>query len=180
MLPFGQKIIEQDIVPIEVEYINFDDDIKKGILEVHKEVKDEVVSIFKEIKDINFPIYQIFPIVIFNFSDKESIIANNTSSFNFRFVAGSKKFSDHAIGLAIDINPKQNPWVHPSALNLFKYEVGVKGTIEVGSDIVAIFEKYGWSWGGYWKNPDYQHFYKGGEINNKIKSELLEKIEKFT
>ena len=96
---------------------------------------------------------------------------------NGLFVSGTTKLSDHAIGLAIDINPKQNPWVHPSALNKFPYILGEKGTIEKGDDVVSIFEKYGWSWGGNWRNPDYQHFFKGGDVNKRVKNKLYDDLD---
>jgi hypothetical protein len=66
----------------------------------------------------------------------------------------------------------QNPWIHTSALNKYIYKPGEKGTIESSSDVVNIFKKFGWSWGGDWKNPDYQHFFKGGDINKNIKNKL--------
>jgi len=168
----GKSIIDKDIVLIEVSFINFDGDEDKGVLEVHKNIKDEVINIFKEIKELRFPIFKMETIDKYDYNDKKSVLSNNSSSYNFRFISNSNKLSDHAIGLAIDINPKQNPWLHPSSINKFPYIPGEKGTIENSSEIVNIFKKYGWSWGGDWKNPDYQHFFKGGDINKNIKNKL--------
>lgn len=173
----GKKYIDKDIVSVSVGYINFDGLEQTGTIEVHKDVVDDVVNIFKDIVDIKFPIFQINPISNYKYSDRESVIANNTSAYNFRFVNGSTKLSDHAIGLAIDINPKQNPWVHPSAFNLFKYVPGTKGTIEIDSAVIDIFKKYGWAWGGDWKNPDYQHFFKTGDVNKNIKNSLYKNLK---
>lgn len=173
----GKKYMDKNICKLNIEYIDFNGNEKTGILEVHNEVKDEVISIFNEIKSIKFPIFQIKTVDNYDFDDEKSVIANNTSGYNFRFVKDTTKLSDHAIGLAIDINPKQNPWLHPSALNLFKYNPGEKGTIEVDDQIVKIFSKYGWSWGGNWKNPDYQHFFKGGEVNKSIKNKLYSDLK---
>lgn len=167
-----KDIIDKDIVKIEVPYFDFDNKNKTGFIEIHKKVEDEVELIFKELEKLKFPIFSIKTIDNFNFSDEDSVKANNTSAYNFRFVAGTKKLSDHAIGLAIDINPFQNPWLHPVALNISKYDVNEKGTILDNAVVVEIFRKYGWSWGGYWKNPDYQHFFKGGDINKNIKNKL--------
>jgi hypothetical protein len=44
--------------------------------------------------------------------------------------------------------------------------------------VVKIFEKYGWSWGGDWKYPDYQHFSKSGDINKRIKDKLYSDLVK--
>lgn len=172
----GKRLIDKDIVKIEVSFINFEGTEDKGILEVHKDVKDEVIKIFNEIKEIDFPIFKMETVDKYDFDDEKSVVANNSSAYNFRFVSGTTKLSDHAIGLAIDINPKQNPWVHPSALNKFPYVPGQKGTIEKGDEIVSIFEKYGWSWGGNWRNPDYQHFFKGGDVNKRIKNKLYDDL----
>jgi hypothetical protein len=172
----GKDLIDKDIVKVEISFINFEGTEDKGILEVHKDVKDEVVKIFNEIKEINFPIFKMETVDKYDFDDEKSVVANNSSAYNFRFVSGTTKLSDHAIGLAIDINPKQNPWVHPSALNKFPYVPGEKGTIEKGDEVVAIFEKYGWSWGGNWRNPDYQHFFKGGDVNKRVKNKLYDDL----
>lgn len=170
----AKKVIDNDIIKVTIDYIDFDGNEKSGVMEVHKDVKDEVKNIFREIKELNFPIFQVQTIENFNYDDEESVKANNSSAYNFRFVSGTTKLSDHAIGLAIDINPVQNPWIHPSALNLFPYNPTSKGTIVANDDIVNIFKKYGWSWGGSWKNPDYQHFFKTGTINNNIKNKLYD------
>jgi hypothetical protein len=106
-----KDIIDKDIVKIEVPYFDFDNKNKTGFIEIHKKVEDEVELIFKELEKLKFPIFSIKTIDNFNFSDEDSVKANNTSAYNFRFVAGTKKLSDHAIGLAIDINPFQNPWL---------------------------------------------------------------------
>lgn len=172
----GEELMDRDIVRINVEYIDFDGNTKTGQIEVHRTVSYEVYNIFKEIKDSGFPINKIEPISNYDYSDEKSVRANNSSAYNFRFVGQSNKLSDHAIGLAIDINPYQNPWVHPSALNLTKYNPELKGTILKDSDVVRIFKSYGWSWGGDWKNPDYQHFFKGGDLNKSIKNKLYEDL----
>ena len=167
-----KELVDKDIVKVTVNYLDFNREIKSGIIEVHKSVADEVVKIFDEIKESGFIIEKIRTIDNYNYSDEESVKDNNSSGYNFRFVAGTSKLSDHAVGLAIDINPALNPWVHPSALNIFTYDPTVEGTIVAGDDVCKIFEKYGWSWGGDWKNPDYQHFFKGGDLNKSIKNRL--------
>jgi len=172
----AKKLMDNDISKVQVNYIDFNGNNKTGIIEVHKLVADEVKEIFDEIKESGFQIEKIEPIEKYNYSDKDSVIANNSSAYNFRFVGETSKLSDHAIGLAIDINPFQNPWVHPSALNLTKYNESLKGTILSGSKIVEIFNDHGWTWGGIWKNPDYQHFFKGGELNKSIKNKLYDEL----
>ncbi len=164
------------IESINIPYIDFDGFENIGVLEVNKAVKEDVIKIFNDIKKIGFPIDKMDPIDKYNFSDRESVINNNTSSYNFRFVGNTLNLSDHSLGLAIDINPLQNPWVSPLALNFSKYDPNKKGTIKKDSEIVKIFSNYGWSWGGNWKNPDYQHFFI---VNKEIKNDLMNYLSTF-
>ena len=91
---------------------------------------------------------------------------NNSSSFNYRKIKNSNKLSEHSLGLAIDINPKENPHidrfgkVSPSNA---EYNTSDMGTIYDGSECYNVFSKYGWKWGGHWRySKDYQHFSKSG------------------
>jgi hypothetical protein len=154
------KIVIDNITSINVEYIDFDGSVKNGDIVCNKNISFELSKIFGEIFNLKFPISKIRPIEYYNDDDMESVKDNNTSCFNFRYVIGSDKLSDHSTGNAIDINPMQNPWVHPSAHKIEgrKYDPSQKGTIT--EEIVNIFKKYGWDWGGNWRNPDYQHFFK--------------------
>ena len=104
--------------------------------------------------------------VEYNWSDDKSMRDNNTSSFNYRFLSGSKVLSMHASGLAIDINPKQNPYVKNGSNSPAGsiYELDENGTICPDSEIVRAFKEKGWTWGGDWKSlKDYQHFQKSLE-----------------
>jgi ribosomal protein S18 acetylase RimI-like enzyme len=182
-IPIFKKMIQDDpinrakdlsmtfIERVKVPYINFDGEEVDGYIEVNKSLSQEVYSIFKEISQGGFRIEKVD--LFSKYANSEaSIRANASCGYRFSYVAGTNKLSDHSVGFAIDINPYQNPWVHPNALNLTKYDPSVDGTIIEGSHIVMIFEKYGWFWGGRWKNPDYMHFQKDdGKL--EFKNELL-------
>lgn len=163
MLLKGKEIpkeILEVLVITTVKYYGFDDIIHQGDIIVHKKLEDDVKGIFEDLLSIKFPIQSIIPISEFEWSDYQSCKANNSSCFNYRVVAGTTELSEHAKGCAIDINPFQNPWIHKNAHKIEGrvYKAGNKGTIN--DDVVQIFNKYGWNWGGIWKNPDYQHFFK--------------------
>ena len=163
--------IKSQMCGVRVKHIGFDGVTKGGRIICNKTIAEDLHEIFIHLMGIKFPIYSIIPISEFNWDDKESVSANNTSCFNWRFVIGSDKISDHALGLAIDINPMQNPWIHPSAHSIpgRSYNTSKKGTITKDSEIVEIFRSHGFKWGGDWKNPDYQHFFKPNEeIKNSI------------
>ncbi|MDF1604583.1 M15 family metallopeptidase [Nocardioides sp. YIM 152315] len=60
-----------------------------------------------------------------------------------RFIAGSTKLSNHAFGLALDLNVPGNQ----------------RGTVgEMDRGVVAAFEHWGFTWGGRWGYTDPMHF----------------------
>jgi hypothetical protein len=167
----GQNIpgvIKDKLELVSVYYYGFDDKIHKGKILVHKEVVSDIVEIFNFILETKFPIQKVVPISEYNWSDEKSMKSNNTSSFNYRFISGTRIHSMHAQGLAIDINPFQNPYIknHIILPEGAVYDTTKKGTLTANSPLVKEFKKRGWTWGGDWKSiKDYQHFEK--KINKK-------------
>ena len=109
-------------------------------------------------------------------SDFNSIEADNTSAFNCRAITGNaKKWSNHAYGIAIDINPIENPYISKSGRiahkKSYKYRErkSLKGVILKDDNVERLFKKYGWKWGGDWITiKDYQHFeYSLKKLNQK-------------
>lgn len=157
-----ESIIKQ-LILIDVEYYAFDDKLHKGQLVVNKKVSKDVVEIFKFIKTSRFPIAKVIPAVYYNWNDEASMDDNNTTAFNYRKVKGFKVLSPHSYGLAIDINPQQNPHIKGKIFQPVtgKYDLNIKGTILRESKLVQEFVKRGWQWGGRWRSSqDYQHFEK--------------------
>ncbi|MEQ9115315.1 MAG: M15 family metallopeptidase [Rickettsiales bacterium] len=151
-----------------VEYINFDGDLEVGHLVVFDIVAEYVVNIFQQLKQNKFPIHQIKTINLFGGSDELSMKSNNSSAFNYRGIAESDKLSIHSYGLAIDINPKQNPYiikksneeiVFPrSGKEFLDRSKSFKGKIS-NKEVIIFKENKFICWGGEWKDPiDYQHF----------------------
>ena len=148
---------------LEVEYYSFDDKLHRGQVVVNKKVEKDIIAIFSLIKELKFPIAKVIPAVKYNWDDEASMNDNNTVAFNYRKVKGSKVLSAHSYGMAIDINPIQNPHVKGKVIQPpnAKYDPKVRGTILKDSEIVKEFIKRGWQWGGRWKSSkDYQHFEK--------------------
>ena len=96
---------------------------------------------------------------------------NNSASFVCRAVTGGTRFSEHAYGLAVDINPFHNPYqrddvVIPAlASSYLERGAALPGMIvpgdPAGDAVIAAFAEIGWSWGGNWSSlKDYQHFAK--------------------
>ena len=162
-----------DLRIVNVKYLGFDDNEHFGDIVVHKDIALEVSKIFEELFAISYPIRKIFPIEKYNGDDFESIEDDNTSAFNCRLAEGSTKYSKHSYGKAIDINPLENPYVYKNGTTSHKDSVKYltrisslesaenKAVLIPSSQAVQIFKKYGWKWGGDWKNiKDYQHFQK--------------------
>jgi hypothetical protein len=148
---------------VEVEYYSFDDKLHRGQGVVNKKVEKDIIAIFSLIKELKFPIAKVIPAVKYNWDDEASMNDNNTVAFNYRKVKGSKVLSAHSYGMAIDINPIQNPHVKGKDTQPAnaKYDPKVRGTILKDSEILKEFINRGWQWGGRWKSSkDYQHFEK--------------------
>jgi hypothetical protein len=156
---------------IRVLHYGFDGEIHIGELIVNQMIETDILEIFKELFDAKYPIEQMVLIDEYDADDELSMEANNTSSFNFRMVAGTTKLSKHAYGLAIDINPLYNPYIRSvngeqsiSPDNATEYvdrSLDCKYYIQKDDVIYNIFSKHGFTWGGDWTSSlDYQHFQK--------------------
>lgn len=158
-------ILEQQSL-IEVKYYGFDNKIHKGQLICNQMVEKELIAIFNELFALKFPIESIKPISEFQFEDALSMQANNTTCFDYRLKIMGNGMSKHATGMAIDINPMQNPYLRKSKVepfpNLSDNSKGrIRNTDETEKIVIEIFKKYGWKWGGNWRSAkDYMHFEK--------------------
>jgi hypothetical protein len=141
-----------------------------GELVCNKKISSDLKEIFKELYKQKYPIERMRLIDDYEADDERSMQANNTSCFNFRTIAGSKKLSKHSLGMAIDINPLYNPYVKRrkdgkllvQPANARKYSDRSKRwnyKLEKGDLCYRLFIKHGFKWGGSWTNSkDYQHF----------------------
>src|SRR5205085_493219 len=82
---------------------------RDGEIVVLDAVADQALAIFAGLRMRRFPIQQARLMNAYDGDDDASIEANNTSAFNDRRVVGTDSISMHAYGVAIDINPVQNP-----------------------------------------------------------------------
>ena len=157
--------IKNNLCVIDIKYWGFDSESHLGQIVTTSELKTEVAAIFDTIYRKKFPIEKIIPIVHYGWSDSLSMAANNTFCFNYRKIKDSQLLSPHAFGIAIDINPMQNPYIKYGTKikepKYATYDERLMGTITENSIVVKVFKQYGWKWGGDWRfTKDYQHFYK--------------------
>ncbi len=165
----GCPLSLEELRYLTVSYVDFNGEVQEGELIVAEAVAADVVEIFRSLFEATFPIERMQLVSDFGSDDLESMLANNTSGFNCRFIEGTQRWSEHAFGQAVDVNPLINPWVRgdvvsPAAGAEFANRtVEHKGGIYRGSDAVAAFAQAGWLWGGSWRSTkDYQHFSTSG------------------
>ncbi len=155
---------------IRARHWNMRGQVRIGRLVVHRDVAPDVVSAVKALYTAKFPIRYMVPIERFGGSDFRSIEADNTSAFNCRYVDGTRRWSNHAYGRAIDINPIENPYVtragrtsHTASVPYLDRTKPRPGMLFDASPAVAAFDAIGWGWGGRWSGvKDYQHVSETG------------------
>jgi hypothetical protein len=165
----GCPVPLRDLRLLELTYWGYDDRAHEGELIVHARHADAIVSVFDQLFAARFPIERMELVDVYEANDDRSMVANNTSAFNCREVAGQPGvLSQHSHGTAIDINPLVNPWVHagrvdpPEGAQYADRSKQWKGAIYHDDLVVRAFSAIGWRWGGYWPgSPDYQHFAAG-------------------
>jgi hypothetical protein len=152
---------------LRVTYWGFDARAHTGTLIVSVRAVSPLTRVFARLYAARFPIRRMRPVDVYGGSDERSLEADNTAAFNCRYAvaSGPKRWSVHAYGLAIDVDPVENPYleggrVHPRAgrayLDRSHYR---RGMAVRGGLLVSAFASVGWQWGGRWSgSPDYQHF----------------------
>jgi D-alanyl-D-alanine carboxypeptidase len=153
---------------VRFDYVGFDGQLETGgELVVMDAVADQVLQIFQTLQDRRFPIAKARLMDRYEGDDEASMADNNTSAFNVRQIAGGGATSVHAYGLAIDINPMQNPYIRRFKGTLTvspklatEYVDRKRPRAGMAETVVDVFAEHGFlTWGGHWRNPiDYQHF----------------------
>jgi poly-gamma-glutamate synthesis protein (capsule biosynthesis protein) len=166
-------VLLKDLRYLTLSYQDFNGNTKMGEMIVHKEVASEVKEIFKALYKTGYPIRKMHLVSDYKGSDWQSIEADNTSAFNCRKATGSKNWSKHSYGKAIDLNSIENPYISRSghishkASQKYRKRAHTKNTaadkavLLKNGKVVKLFKRYGWKWGGDWSGvKDYQHFSK--------------------
>ena len=164
-------IHRKDLRYIKVLHYNIEQDICLGEIICNKDISTDLIEIFKALYKAKYPIERMVLIDEYNADDERSMRANNSSSFNFRFIPGTSKLSNHSMGYAIDINPRYNPYVKEVNGKIIYSPENAREYIDRSADFpykidhndlcFKEFKKRGFTWGGDWTSlKDYQHFEK--------------------
>jgi poly-gamma-glutamate synthesis protein (capsule biosynthesis protein) len=166
----GCPVALADLRLLHLPYRGFDGGVHTGELVVAARWADGVVGAFHRLFDTGYPIERMQLVDDYGASDDASVLANNTSAFNCRAVTGGSGWSRHAYGSAVDIDPRQNPYVYPDG-HVLDPAAAVytnrgrtdPGMIHAGDTVFRAFAGLGWRWGGYFSDgSDPQHFDSGG------------------
>jgi hypothetical protein len=155
---------------LRVDHWGLDGRVHRGELIVHRDHARRILAVMGKLFKARYPIQRLRPVDAYRASDDRSMAANNTSAFNCRRVSGSSRWSEHAFGRAIDVNPLRNPYVTsggrvspPAGRPYANRARRAAGMIHGGDTVVRAFAAAGWRWGGYWSGAkDHQHFSSTG------------------
>jgi hypothetical protein len=166
----GCPVPLSDLRLVRARHWGFDGRVHSGRIVVHRDVAEKVLSVFRRLYGARFPIRRMVSVDAYGASDFRSIEADNTSAFNCRNVDGTSRWSEHAYGRAIDLNPIENPYVgssgttsHRASTPYLRRSPYRPGMAVEGGTVVRAFDAIGWGWGGRWSGAkDYQHFSASG------------------
>jgi D-alanyl-D-alanine carboxypeptidase len=159
-----------DLRLLTLTYRGFDGRAHTGRLVTYRTAAAALVAVFRRLYAASFPIRRMEPVDRYGGDDFRSIEADNTSAFNCRAATGSTHWSNHAYGLAVDVNPIENPYVsggrssHGASAPYLDRSRHRAGMAYEGGLLVDAFGSVGWGWGGSWSGGvrDYQHFSYNG------------------
>src|SRR5687767_14697600 len=158
----GCPVGPSELRTVVVGYRDFAGQRRTGRIVVAQRVAGDIVTVFRRLWDERFPLRRVRPVSAYRGSDDASMAADNTSAFNCRFVEGTSRWSMHAFGVAIDVNPVENPYVQGSHVSppqgrAFADRSRVRpGMATPNGVLVRAFAAVGWKWGASF--GDYQHF----------------------
>lgn len=176
----GKSYQENDDISLEnlrylsILYYDFGHKVQTGELIVNETIAEDCLEIFRQLYEAEYELASVRLIDEYwagdgDSTDTASVEANNTSAFCYRMTTSGKSLSKHALGCAIDINPRQNPyfdfvdgqaiWYHDGDESYLDRSEIKEHMITEEDLCYQLFTEYGFTWGGNWNNPkDYQHF----------------------
>jgi hypothetical protein len=161
---------------LTVRHWGFDGRPHVGQLVVNREAAAPLAKVFRRLYVLRFPIRHL--LLADMYGPRRALPADGdvTGSFECRQAvpspctggAGTSTWSNHAYGLAVDLNPAENPYVgcgrtrdatRSRYLDRSRLRRGM-----VTPAVVAAFRSIGWGWGGDWTGAtkDYMHFSHNG------------------
>lgn len=155
---------------LTMSFWGFDGRAHTGEMIVNARVAEDVTKAFGWLFEAKFPIEEMRVVAAPEQDAAPTGDGNNTTAFVCRSAVGQTRWSAHAHGLAIDLDPFCNPYVRGDLVlpelssSYLDRENTRPGMIQPGDAAVRAFAAIGWSWGGEWTSPrDIQHFSATGD-----------------
>jgi hypothetical protein len=161
----GCPVALTDLRLLTVSYRGFDGQLHTGTLVVNANAASPLKRVFRRLYRMRFPIrnvgYSGFDPTA-SFECRQSVPSPCTGGLK------SGHWSMHAYGLAVDLNPTENPYIgcgqsrDPSTKPYRDRTRHKRGMVD--NRVVAAFAAVGWGWGGSWagSTKDYMHFSSTG------------------
>jgi hypothetical protein len=172
----GCPVTLSDLRLLRVRYRGFDGHSHTGQLIVNRRATNPLRRAFRRLYARRFPIRHMRIADFYGPVRNRPADGDATASFECRQAVpspctggrGTGTWSMHAYGLAVDVNPFENPYVgcgqsrDPAARPFFNRSRHRRGM--VGGGAVRAFRSVGWGWGGAWagSTKDYMHFSSTG------------------
>ncbi|WP_157437226.1 M15 family metallopeptidase [Actinoplanes subtropicus] len=158
-----------DLRYVTVGFRGFDGLAHTGEMLVHKSAAEGLVKVFGRLFAEGYPIEGMRVTGAAGLTAPPTGDDNMTDAYACRPVRDSKVWSQHSYGLAVDVNPFQNPY-HKGEIVLPELATSYldRGTVRPGmilpdGPVVKAFAAIGWKWGGdYHSLKDYMHFSANG------------------
>ena len=155
---------------LTLSFWGFDGRQHTGELVVNATVADDVQKVFGRLFAARFPLEEVKVVEPGDLAAEPTGDSNTTAAFVCRPIRGSTSTpSAHSSGLAVDINPFQNPYRKgPSVLpelagSYLDRSWARPGMVKRGDVVTRAFADVGWSWGGTWtSSTDLMHFSSNG------------------
>jgi len=158
-----------DLRYLEMSFWGFDGKPHTGQLVVAASVAEDVASVFKKLYAARFPIEQMTLVTQADLDAPPTGDGNATGAYACRPSRGSTSWSAHAYGIAVDLNPFNNPYtkgdlVLPELSSSYVDRAWKRpGMIYPGDVVTMAFAYIGWTWGGTWQSlKDRHHFSANG------------------
>lgn len=154
---------------VTLSFWGFDGRPHTGELLVHRSAAEDLVGVFEALYVERFPIEEMRIVAREELDAPPTGDGNVTTAFVCRSSVAGATWSEHAFGLAVDVNPFHNPYVRgdlvlPELAGAYvDREAHRPGMIRPGDVVVEAFADIGWKWGGTWRSSrDWMHFSASG------------------
>jgi hypothetical protein len=170
----GCPVQLSDLRLLKVSYWDFDGNRQIGELVVNRRAAAPLATVFRQLYLLRFPIRHLRFADFYGPKSVQPADGDVSESFECRRAvpspcgSGTGGWSQHAFGLAVDLNPIENPYTGCGRtrerasipyLSRTKIRRGM-----VTPAVVRAFRSIGWGWGGSWagSTKDYMHFSSSG------------------